>query len=113
MVRLNPILESDILIDTGEFQFQHGAIKAVDIVFIVSLLSNFNSNMVRLKLFICYLISKLSCRFQFQHGAIKAFSTLKKIISLSDFNSNMVRLKQGRGSEGILRNVISIPTWCD
>ena len=97
--------------------------------------TNFNSNMVRLRVphysprhaqfyifqFQHGTIERLECYergihktvFQFQHGTIESVELRTAFFEFYDFNSNMVRLRgKVTGTTNTIRN-ISIPTWYD
>ena len=119
MVRLKAMKRPHYIVTFLEFQFQNGAIKRSFKNFITPLDYDFNSKMVRLKVFFCIIVaiitpnfnSKMvrlkekpcsclkSCLsvFQFQNGAIKSKVTLSvgKFMTIY-FNSKMVRLKAKR-----------------
>ena len=74
------------------FQFHHGAIKSSFACLTSSLLSYFNSIMVRLKGGI-HAIASETTTFQFHHGAIKSLGGDSYGTPIVNFNSIMVRLK--------------------
>ena len=73
---------------------------------------NFNSTMVRLKVF--YLIhNKKLCTFQFHYGTIKRHCAVIQLSHIFDFNSTMVRLKEKIYADFFRYTQISIPLWYD
>jgi len=55
------------------FQFQYGAIKRRILISTPSILCNFNSSMVRLRVIAGSRVLNVPSLFQFQYGAIKRF----------------------------------------
>jgi len=80
---------------------------------IVTMPTDFNSSMVRLKVEAETLDSLVEYIFQFQYGAIKSQLGYKGYIQLANFNSSMVRLKAITFKQIRLPIYISIPVWCD
>ncbi len=97
----------------GVFQFQDGTIKSHYKFDLVTVIDNFNSKMVRLKVNSKTVVKKSCVIFQFQDGTIKSVLAQHQYLLDIYFNSKMVRLKDLVKSIGCIPPPISIPRWYD
>jgi len=96
------------------FQFHNGSIKThIGVLFVVQVISCFNSTMVRLKLEQNYLKNILPYSFNSTMVRLKHGIEVLDKVPRTSFNSTMVRLKLFAKSIQNLVKTVSIPQWFD